>query len=404
MNVALKGGQCHFFLVAPYLSNMSQSRFYTDLKQHQLSVKALLDQPAAFQTVPEDWQVIVTDIKGSTNAVQSGRAELVNLVASGSIIAALNIASEAQLDIPFFFGGDGATLLVPPVLVEPIMAALRLHQQNVSSNFELELRVGKNPVSEVYQNGRELRIAKLQVNQLYAIPLVLGNGLQFAESEIKATYEPPESSPTEAALLNLEGMECRWNKIPPPEDREEVVCLLISARQEKDQASLYRRIMEESEAIYGSYESRNPISISRLKLNPRLQKIRQELKMRKPSFGLRALLKTWIIQLVGKVWWLSSQDGQRYLKELVQLSDIFVLDGRINMIISGTAAQRKQLSQYLDEQEKAGLIIYGFHVCQESIISCYVRNRQADHIHFIDGGDGGYTQAAVLLKAKLRGD
>ncbi|MEM7574699.1 MAG: DUF3095 family protein [Bacteroidota bacterium] len=381
---------------------MSQPRFYTELPQHHLRVKELLARAELFQQVPADWQVIVTDIKGSTLAVQNGRAELVNLAASGSIIAALNIAAEAQLDIPFFFGGDGATLLVPPQLVAALMTALRLHQQNVSLNFELELRVGKYPVQAVYDHGHELRICRAQTTPLYAIPLVLGNGLQFAESQIKARHTPPVSSVTEAALLNLEGMECRWNKIPPPEDREEVVCLLISAREASAQASVYQQILERAEAIYGNYESRNPISIKRLKLNPRLQKIRQELKMRKPSFGLRVLLKTWIFQLGGKFWWLPSQDGQRYLKELVQLSDIFVLDGRINMIISGTGAQRKQLLNYLDEQEKAGTIIYGFHVARESIISCYVRNRQADHIHFIDGGDGGYTQAAVLLKAKLK--
>ncbi|WP_417786530.1 DUF3095 family protein [Tenacibaculum sp.] len=58
--------------------------------------------------------------KGSTAAVESGYSELVNLIASGSIIAALNIASKYEIDIPFFFGGDGATLLVPSVLLEKL--------------------------------------------------------------------------------------------------------------------------------------------------------------------------------------------------------------------------------------------------------------------------------------------
>jgi len=94
--------------------------------------------------------------------------------------------------------------------------------------------------------------------------------------------------------------------------------------------------------------------------------------------------------------------GQKYLNELVKLCDIFVLDGRINMVISGKATQRAALVDFLEELEKNGEIIYGIHVSQESIISCYVRNREAHHIHFIDGGDGGYTQAAVLLKEKIR--
>ncbi len=76
----------------------------------------------------------------------------------------------------------------------------------------------------------------------------------------------------------------------------------------------------------------------------------------------------------------------------------------MSMIISGKMAQRKQLFKFLDEMETAGEILYGVHVNQKSIISCYVRNREANHIHFIDGGDGGYTQAAVLLKKKMKID
>ncbi|MFT5165733.1 MAG: hypothetical protein ACI8P3_000961, partial [Saprospiraceae bacterium] len=42
-------------------------------------------------------------------------------------------------------------------------------------------------------------------------------------------------------------------------------------------------------------------------------------------------------------------------------------------------------------------------VSQESVMSCYVRNRDDQHIHFVDGSQGGYTQAAIMLKKKLRG-
>ena len=32
-----------------------------------------------------------------------------------------------------------------------------------------------------------------------------------------------------------------------------------------------------------------------------------------------------------------------------------------------------------------------------------VFDRKADHVHFIDGGDGGYARAAKQLKHKLKG-
>ena len=55
----------------------------------------------------------------------------------------------------------------------------------------------------------------------------------------------------------------------------------------------------------------------------------------------------------------------------------------------------------LDQMEAAGEIRYGLHVCAESVMSCYVRDRSDDHIHFIDGIGGGYTLAATVLKRKL---
>jgi hypothetical protein len=94
--------------------------------------------------------------------------------------------------------------------------------------------------------------------------------------------------------------------------------------------------------------------------------------------------------------------GKKYLKELIDLTDTLVLDGKINTVISGNTAQREALVKSLTEMEKAGKIHFGIHISQESIMSCYVRRRDREHIHFVDGADGGYTQAARMLKGKLR--
>jgi len=138
-------------------------------------------------------------------------SELVNLIATSSIIAALNIASDSKIDIPFFFGGDGATLLVPESLLDNTMAALMVHRANVKDKFDIDLRVGSFPVATVYEGQNELKIAKVNVNALFSIPIVLGNGLHFAESVIKSNSSAVETQPKDVAL-RLEGMECRWNK------------------------------------------------------------------------------------------------------------------------------------------------------------------------------------------------
>ena len=34
-------------------------------------------------------------------------------------------------------------------------------------------------------------------------------------------------------------------------------------------------------------------------------------------------------------------------------------------------------------------------------MSCYVRNMNDKHVHFVDGAEGGYTKAAGVLKKKI---
>lgn len=381
---------------------MKDNLFYTKLPNHQQSAKELLSQMEVFQRIPKDWYIVVTDIKGSTAAVESGYSELVNLIASGSIIAALNIASKYEIDIPFFFGGDGATLLVPSVLLGETMEALSLHKENIKKEFAINLRVGNRSVSYVYENNQELKIAKARVNTLHTIPIVLGNGLHFAENAIKYNDKELSVEDPSKASLDLNGMECRWNKIPPPENSNEVVTLLVDALIESEQASVFQNVLEKTDELYGSLTHRNPISIPKLKLNFDYKRIKTELKASNQKLGIINFLKVWVMGVIGKYYYLPNSKGKAYLNELIQLSDILVIDGRINMVISGTTKQRQLLIDYLDGLEKDKRIIYGIHVSNESIMSCYVRDRNAKHIHFVDGGSSGYTRAAKVLKEKIQ--
>jgi hypothetical protein len=66
--------------------------FYSLLKTHRVSAAELFAQTEPFVSVPPDWHVVVTDVKGSTALVAAGHHHEINLVATGSVIAALNIA------------------------------------------------------------------------------------------------------------------------------------------------------------------------------------------------------------------------------------------------------------------------------------------------------------------------
>lgn len=109
----------------------------------------------------------------------------------------------------FFYGGDGATLLVAYALLPEIMKALAVYQANVQNEFDIYLRIGDMSVAHTYKSNQELLIAKASINALYTIPIVLGNGLHFAEKLIKSRDRTPEKPYTKGINFNLEGMECK---------------------------------------------------------------------------------------------------------------------------------------------------------------------------------------------------
>ena len=132
--------------------------FYAGLALNDLPLSALMGDTWRFNSTPSDWHVVLTEVKKSTQALSDGTHHLVNPVATGSIIAALNIARRADIRVPFFFGGDGATLITPDCLLAPILVALNKHRENTLRNFDLELRVGSVPVAAIYAAGHSLSI------------------------------------------------------------------------------------------------------------------------------------------------------------------------------------------------------------------------------------------------------
>ena len=136
-----------------------------------------------------------------------------------------------------------------------------------------------------------------------------------------------------------------------------------------------------------------------LKLKATLAKIGLEMRTRMGGFKLFYLLINWAKTSIG-FFYFKTKKGKAFLHNLVDMSDTLVIDGRINTVICGTAQQRELLETALSKIEHEGEILYGLYVSQESVMSCYVRNMNDGHIHFVDGAEGGYTKAAGVIKQK----
>ncbi|MGN7989654.1 DUF3095 domain-containing protein [Pedobacter sp. 22226] len=379
----------------------NNDHFYANLPVNKIPLHQLLVKNHLFKGIPADWHVIITDIKSSTAAVNAGLHENVNLIATGSIVAVLNIAFKANITVPFFFGGDGATFIIPPGIVDEVMKSLLKYKDNTLENFSLDLRVGIIPVEEIYARNHSLQISRFSSSETFSIPIILGDGLAYAEKMIKGDDYLLSGHDTANDEIDLSGMQCRWDKIEPPENSEEIVTLIVIARDYRQQAEVFSKVIRHLDQIYGTPEKRQPISVSKLIFRTSFNSLGKEMKHRLGKIKFVELIKSWFINIYGYIYF-RTESGKNYLKQLVAMSDTLVMDGRINTVITGTEKQRLTLQKALNVLEGKDEILYALYVSGESIMSCYVRDLDDDHIHFVDGAEGGYTQAAGILKQKIR--
>ncbi len=379
----------------------SNASFYKNLPLHRVSLEVLYSDRTSFIPVPKDWYILVADIKDSTTAIINNQHNEVNLAATGCIVAVLNSLKKTEKDrIPYFFGGDGATFLIPQTYKDQLMEVLSLQKEHVKLQWNLDLVVGYMSISDVYNEGCHLDLARIKLNHFLEIPVVLGSGMKLAEDLIKKTFPAERIEPPVPVVPDLKGMECRWDKIPPPTTDRSVICLLVHCHDEVKQRSIYHKIFVELTKIFGNLEERQPITTPKLKLDTTYAKIKGEMHASIGRYSYRYILKKMFETYIGKVYFKYSKEGRKYLRMTKELSETVMIDGLINTIIVGTNTQLKTLISYLDDLEKNEKLVYGLHVTHSSIMSCYVEDRKNKHAHFVDGTEGGYTKAAEMLKSK----
>jgi hypothetical protein len=72
------------------------------------------------------------------------------------------------------------------------------------------------------------------------------------------------------------------------------------------------------------------------------------------------------------------------------------------MVVDLTEDQQAAIISRLDAMRTSGDLFYGVHAAAEALMTCLVWDRDRDHLHFVDGADGGYAMAAKQLKAQMR--
>jgi hypothetical protein len=388
---------------------MNSENFYSQLPLLDNFLK--ITEIGNFVDVPDDWYIVVTDIRGSTQAIEAGKYKEVNLLGACSIVAVLNVAGKTE--IPFVFGGDGASLLMGPSLLPAAQKALLATQQLAKTEFDMDLRVGVVPVKVVVAANYPVKIAKFKVSENYSQAVFIGGGLTRATELIKDPvagniYSIKNNGVSPKA--DFSGLECRWQDIPSKYG--EIVTLLVMVRSDFGQQShqFYRNILKKIQYIYGKENSLNPIDRKNLKLTLNSTKLITETLVRASSASwldrqlylskiqLETALGSLLMNLKVKT---EELDWGVYKDIAIAATDYRKFDDMLRMVISGNEWRRKKLTRYLERNYREGKLVYGLHVSDRALMTCLVFERGGRQVHFVDGADGGYALAAKDMKQRM---
>ncbi len=400
---------------------MQIDKFYDELPELQRFDEIF--SAANYHDAPKDWVIIVTDVVNSTEAIAAGKYKQVNIAGVVGLAVASNVVG--HLRFPFTFGGDGVTLLLPPGLAEPVIAHLIDLKGTIQQSFDLELRIGSLSVSDVVVPERPVRVAKLRVSEKYTQAVFDGAGVAYAEELIKSGTgaaqpggqlasgaQPKGAGPAMSdAKADTSGFSCRWREIPSGPG--EVVALIVDAcgTEAEVRERAIRKVSEAVRLSLGEEEMYHPVATGlQQQIRTREEIDNEALVHARGRAGFVLLLqRLWVsVQLLAVKLALRLNLSLPYShKKLNQVrhdnithADFRKYDGRLKMVVACSPEGRAALVERLNEMEQAGEIIYGIRAANHALITCIMRLRTPDEVHFIDGGDGGYTLAAAQIKSK----
>ena len=387
----------------------NNANFYRDLPV--ISSFAEATQGSLHAYVPRDWWIVVADVAGSTQAIEAGNYKKVNTVGVACIAAVVNV--DRTIDLPFIFGGDGATFAIPDSLREGVIKALRASQQLAKESFGLTLRVGLVRVAELVTENYWLRLGKVQLSSYVTQPVLSGRGWEEAERRVKKSNAVGVVRVIESEGIaegSFEGFECRWQNVPSFQEHKLALLVAATAKEADVNFVTYQNVLDKIQTIYGNVEQYHPLRADRMQLSidPKLLSHEWHVRSAHLSIGqrLQYFAKMLLMNAAGRYLFANNKDTEavkwsNYRNDMVENSDFRKFDGMLRMVMDGKNTQAEALQAYLEAEYQAGRLVYGMHKSREALVTCIVESYNGNHLHFVDGSDGGYALAAKALKQRF---
>jgi len=378
--------------------------FYRDLPA--FSEFADVSDLGAYHPVPGSWHVLAADIVRSRDAIAAGRYREVNMIGSAVIASVLNSLGRDR--IPFVFGGDGALLIVPENDVAKGREALSGVAALAQATADLTLRTAAIPVSELRARGADIRLRKHELSPGNHLAMAVGDGLELADAILKdeGLNRDFMIDPDPAVAPDFDGLSCRWEAFPAKKDA--VVTLIVKPSEPGALRDLVG-VIEQTVGMdpLSSQDNAAFVSTDRLRFRFPPSFFMQENRILGSS-GKRWRHAFWSV-FENLVFLFGHTTGRsvgpfhpkRYLAEIVRNTDHRRLDDALRLVLDLTNEQVDALRAALETARLAGKVGYGLHVSREAMFTCFVSDlEKSQHIHFIDGTNGGFAKAAEDFKQR----
>lgn len=354
-----------------------------------------------YAPLPPGWVIGVADVRNSTQAIAQGRYKAVNMVGA-SVIAGVKNALGTR-DIPFVFGGDGAAIAVPQAMAAKAADALARVRRYAAESLGLDLRVGTVSVEDIRAAGHDVRIARFGASPDVSFALFSGNGLNWAEERLKQGDLAVPEAPA-GTWPDLEGLSCRWE---PIEARNGRILSILVRPAPGAAADAFAALVSRISAIVESAPDRgNPVSPATMRWRFPPDGLGIEARSRQGRLGfIRGYLELFAASILAAIVFFrgrrfGSFDPVHYKEVAVRNSDFRKFDDGLRMTVDADAAVETRLRAELEAAAASGIAQFGIHAQDAALMTCLVPSlTRDDHIHFIDGADGGYARAAAMLKA-----
>jgi len=352
-----------------------------------------------YTPLPDGWMVGVADVVQSSKAIAEKRYKAVNMAGAAVIAAVTNALGDREF--PFVFGGDGASFAAAPGDCARARGALAATAAWTDSELGLTLRVALIPVAQIRKEGLDVRVARYGPSPNLSYAMFSGGGLAWADAAVKrgafaVTPAPPGTWP------DLTGLSCRFQEFRAT--RGIILTVLIQPAAGSDPEA-FRALIESIVALIElSPEAGRPVPDGGPQMRWPPQGVEFEARSAPGSRPVRR------VAVLGKtfLYFLIMRAGIRiggfvpktYLQQVVENSDFRKYDDGLRMILDCTPELADALERNL--AAAAGIAVYGLHRQDAAMMTCFAPSpTRSDHVHFIDGAQGGYATASSALKTAI---